>query len=104
MRAVIAIGAVLVLLTGAGLWRQHIYDTDGFTVLALVQGAFYLAAVAAKGNAWTTVGPIWYQVMQNLLPHSNFKDCAKQLRQVSIAWAKGKYAKVVDKALIAVGL
>ena len=46
MRAVIAIGAVLLLLTGAGLWRQHIYDTDGFTVLALVQGAFYLAAVA----------------------------------------------------------
>ena len=46
MRALIAIGAVLLLLTGAGLWRQHIYDTDGFTVLALVQGAFYLAAVA----------------------------------------------------------
>ena len=46
MPALIAIGAVLLLLTGAGLWRQHIYDTDGFTVLALVQGAFYLAAVA----------------------------------------------------------
>jgi alpha-1,6-mannosyltransferase len=46
MRALIAIGAVLLLLTGAGLWRQHLHDTDGFTVLALVQGAFYLAAVA----------------------------------------------------------
>jgi hypothetical protein len=44
--AVIAIGAMLLSLTGVGLWRQHIYDTDGFTLLALVQGAFYLAAVA----------------------------------------------------------
>jgi hypothetical protein len=37
---------MLLLLTGVGLWRQHVYDTDGFTILALVQGAFYLAAVA----------------------------------------------------------
>ena len=44
--ALTAIGAMLLILTGAGLWRQHVYDTDGFTVLALVQGAFYLAAVA----------------------------------------------------------
>jgi len=44
--ALAAIGAALLLLTGAGLWRQHVYDTDGFTILALVQGAFYLAAVA----------------------------------------------------------
>lgn len=40
------IGAMLLMLTGVGLWRQHVYDTDGFTILALVQGAFYLAAVA----------------------------------------------------------
>jgi alpha-1,6-mannosyltransferase len=45
MRALAAIGAMLLLLTGAGLWRQHNYDTDGFTILVLVQGAFYLAAV-----------------------------------------------------------
>ena len=44
--ALTAIGAMLLLLTGVGLWRQHIYDTDGFTILALVQGAFYLMAVA----------------------------------------------------------
>ena len=41
-----AIGAVLLMLTGVGLWRQHVYDTDGFIITALVQGAFYLAAVA----------------------------------------------------------
>ena len=41
-----AIGTMLLTLTGLGLWRQHVYDTDGFTILALVQGAFYLAAVA----------------------------------------------------------
>jgi alpha-1,6-mannosyltransferase len=44
--ALTAIGAMLLLLTGVGLWRQHLYDTDGFTILALVQGALYLAAVA----------------------------------------------------------
>src|SRR5579863_1652597 len=44
--ALTAIGAILLLLTGVGLWRQHVYDTDGFTILALVQGAFYLGAVA----------------------------------------------------------
>jgi hypothetical protein len=44
--ALTAIGALLLLLTGVGLWRQHLYDTDGFTILTLVQGALYLAAVA----------------------------------------------------------
>jgi alpha-1,6-mannosyltransferase len=43
---VMAIGGMLLLLTAAGLWRQRLYDTDGFTVLALLQGAFYAAAVA----------------------------------------------------------
>jgi alpha-1,6-mannosyltransferase len=44
--AVSAIGAALLMLSGVGLWRQHLYDTDGFIVLALGQGALYLAAVA----------------------------------------------------------
>jgi hypothetical protein len=44
--ALTAIGAMLLMLTGVGLWRQSVLDTDGFTVTALVQGAFYLAAVA----------------------------------------------------------
>lgn len=44
--ALTASGAMLLVLTGLGLWRQHRYDTDGFTLLTLVQGAFYLAAVA----------------------------------------------------------
>jgi len=47
--AVAAIGAMLLVLTGVALWRQHLYDTDGFTILALVQGALYLAAV---GLTW----------------------------------------------------
>jgi alpha-1,6-mannosyltransferase len=47
--ALTAIGALLLALTGVGLWRQHLYDTDGFTLLALVQGALYLAAV---GLTW----------------------------------------------------
>jgi alpha-1,6-mannosyltransferase len=44
--ALAAIGAMLLLLTGVGLWRQHSYDTDGFIIVALMQGALYLAAVA----------------------------------------------------------
>jgi len=44
--ALTAIGAMLLILTGVGLWCQHRYDTDGFTILALVQGAFYVAAIA----------------------------------------------------------
>lgn len=47
--AVATIGAMLLALTGVGLWRQHLYDTDGFTILALVQGALYLVAV---GLTW----------------------------------------------------
>jgi len=43
--ALTACGAVLLLLTGVGLWRQHVYDTDGFTILVLVQGMVYFAAV-----------------------------------------------------------
>ena len=43
---VAAVGALLLALTGAGLWRQRLYDTDGFTMIALVQGALYLVAVA----------------------------------------------------------
>ena len=39
-------GAALLLLTGAGLWRQHLYDTDGFTLVALTQGVCFAAAVA----------------------------------------------------------
>lgn len=39
MWALVAIGAMLLVLTGVALRHQHLYDTDGFTVLALVQGA-----------------------------------------------------------------
>jgi alpha-1,6-mannosyltransferase len=46
MWALTAIGALLLMLTGVGLWRQHVYDTDGFTILALLQGVLYVAAVA----------------------------------------------------------
>jgi Zn-dependent metalloprotease len=66
--------------------------------------AFYLAATAAGGRAWQTVGPIWYQAMLNLLPTSDFADLANQLRTISQVHASGKYAKVVASALTKVGL
>ena len=84
--------------TGAG-------DNGGVHINSgIMNHAFYLAAVMSKGNAWATVGPIWYQVMQNLLPTSNFADCAAQLRSVSTAYSNGKFAKQVDAALKKVGL
>jgi alpha-1,6-mannosyltransferase len=46
MPALAAIGVLLLILTAAGLWRQHLYDTDGFIILTLAQGALYLTAVA----------------------------------------------------------
>jgi hypothetical protein len=49
--ALAAIGTLLLALTGVGLWRQHLLDTDGFTVIALVQGALCLAAVALSWRA-----------------------------------------------------
>ncbi len=42
----IAIGALMLLLTGAGLALQHRDAHDGFIVIALIQGVLYLLAVA----------------------------------------------------------
>ncbi|MFN0304334.1 MAG: M4 family metallopeptidase [Burkholderiales bacterium] len=69
--------------------------------------AFYLAATAVGGSAWLSVGKVWYQVMLNLSPTSNFAACAKQCRQVSQSMAPQlgqKVADAVDVAWKAVGL
>ncbi len=69
--------------------------------------AFYLAATAVGGSAWLSVGKVWYQVMLNLSPTSNFAACAKQCRQVSTSMAPQlgqKVADAVDAAWKAVGL
>jgi Zn-dependent metalloprotease len=68
--------------------------------------AFYLAAVAVGGKAWEKVGRVWYQVMQNLLPQSNFADCAAQARAVAGSMFPGDatLAKAVDDAWKQVGL
>jgi Zn-dependent metalloprotease len=69
--------------------------------------AFYLAATKAGGYSWNTVGKVWYQVMQNLLPTSDFAECAKQCRAVANTMAPKlgqKVVKAVDDAWSAVGL
>jgi Zn-dependent metalloprotease len=69
--------------------------------------AFYLAATKMGGYAWNAVGKVWYQVMLNLLPTSQFADCARQCRQVSRAMAPQlgtRIAAAVDDAWRAVGL
>jgi Zn-dependent metalloprotease len=69
--------------------------------------AFYLAATDFGGYAWSAVGKVWYQVMLNLLPTSDFAECARQCRQVARAMAPklgSRLTGVVDRAWKAVGL
>jgi Zn-dependent metalloprotease len=69
--------------------------------------AFYLAATEFGGYAWNAVGKVWYQVMLNLLPRSDFADCARQCRLVAKALAPQLGTRingVVDRAWKAVGL
>jgi Zn-dependent metalloprotease len=65
--------------------------------------AFYLAAKAVGGSAWLSVGKVWYQVMLNLSPTSDFAACARQCRQVAAPFGK-KVADAVNAAWKAVGL
>ena len=69
--------------------------------------AFYLAATAVGGKAWGAVGKVWYQVMLNLLPRSNFADCARQCRQVARGMSPQlgqRTVDAIDAAWTAVGL
>jgi len=69
--------------------------------------AFYLAATEFGGYAWNAVGKVWYQVMLNLLPRSDFAECARQCRLVAKAMAPQvgtRITGVVDRAWKAVGL
>lgn len=66
--------------------------------------AFYLAAMALGGKAWTTVGPIWYEALTTRLTQtSTFAD----LRDATIALAQAKNAttaKAVKAAWQKVGV
>jgi Zn-dependent metalloprotease len=69
--------------------------------------AFYLAATESGGYAWNAVGKVWYQVLLNLPPTSDFAECARQCRLVAKAMAPQLGARitgVVDRAWKAVGL
>ena len=39
--------------------------------------AFFRASVELGGNAWETLGEVWYQALQLLKPDSRFQDCAE---------------------------
>jgi Zn-dependent metalloprotease len=39
--------------------------------------AFYLAAMALGGKAWSTLGAIWYETLRRLTKTSNFADAAR---------------------------
>jgi Zn-dependent metalloprotease len=57
--------------------------------------AFYLAAMALKGKAWLTVGPVWFEVLTTrLVRTSQFADMARETIDVA-----GKSGAAVRKAL-----
>ena len=57
--------------------------------------AFYLAAMALKGKAWLTVGPVWYEVLTTrLVRTSQFADMARETIDVA-----GKSGAAVKKAV-----
>ena len=69
--------------------------------------AFYLAATEFGGYAWNAVGKVWYQVMLNLLPRSDFAECARQCREVARAMRPKLGTRItgaVDRAWKGVGL
>jgi len=68
--------------------------------------AFYLAATAIGGFAWERAGRVWYEVMRNLQPNSQFADAAHQCRVVSrgLFGSTSAEAKEIDKAWSLVGL
>ncbi len=66
--------------------------------------AFYLAATGAGGKSWEKVGKIWYKVMQNLLPNSQFIDCAAECRAVAKLLYPGAVETAVDNAWQQAGL
>jgi Zn-dependent metalloprotease len=65
--------------------------------------AFALTAIALGGNAWTTAGAIWYDLLRQLSPNSGFADCAKLCRQIAGGYGR-RTSAAVDKAWTAVGL
>jgi Zn-dependent metalloprotease len=68
--------------------------------------AFYLAASTLGGKPWEKAGKVWYEVMRNLQPNSQFADAAGQCRTVSrgMFGSSSAEAKAIDKAWGAVGL
>jgi Zn-dependent metalloprotease len=93
-------GYVNLPLTEAGDWGG-VHINSG-----IPNKAFYLAATAAGGFAWEKVGRVWYAVMQNLQPRSQFADAAAQCRTVSRGTFgdKSSVAEAIHKAWLQVGL
>jgi Zn-dependent metalloprotease len=87
-------------LTRAGDWGG-VHINSG-----IPNKAFYLAATAVGGFAWTAVGRVWYEAMRNLQPRAQFADAAEQCRVVSrgLFGTTSAVAKRIDEAWSRVGL
>jgi Zn-dependent metalloprotease len=69
--------------------------------------AFYLAATSLGGNAWETVGPVWYQTLKSpaLSKTAKFQDfAALSVETASALDASGNSAQAVATAWSQVGI
>jgi Zn-dependent metalloprotease len=68
--------------------------------------AFYLAAIALRGNAWEQAGRIWYAALPTLPPDSTFQQAADLIYQaaVGIYGSNSSQVDAVGNAWAQVGL
>jgi Zn-dependent metalloprotease len=67
--------------------------------------AFFLAATALDGNAWETLGPVWYETLKALNSRSSFQDAARMTIQIAGQMPGGQEKqRAIQGAWKAVGL
>jgi Zn-dependent metalloprotease len=79
----------------SGLYSGHL-DRGGVHINSGIPNrAFVLTATALGGNAWEVAGRIWYDVLMQIPPTSQFLDCARLT--VQVAAGHGSAAKKAVK-------
>ena len=66
----------------------------------ILNKVFYEAAMACGGYSWTTIGPIWYQLSQQLSPRPDFDEFKDTLKSVA---RSTMYQEQIEDALRSVG-
>jgi len=78
-----------------GTREQNMYNNAG-----ILNKVFYEAAMACGGNAWSTIGPLWHQLINQLSPEPDFDEFGTILKEISYESA---YQEEIGEALSRVG-